>query len=124
MPVLSFEAVSAEYGATTVFSDLTFALQPGQRLGVVGPNGAGKSTMLRLTSGQDGPAAGRVTRQRGLRIGMLDQFDADLDGASVLEQTISAATALLDLRHRRLLPAQTRRRQQRRRGQRGDGDGA
>src|SRR5437016_5546073 len=100
MPVLSFEAVSAEYGATTVFSDLTFALQPGQRLGVVGPNGAGKSTMLRLTSGQDGPAAGRVTRQRGLRIGMLDQFDADLDGASVLEQTISAATALLDLRHR------------------------
>ncbi len=100
MPVLSFEAVSAEYGATTVFSDLTFALQPGQRLGVVGPNGAGKSTLLRLTSGEADPTSGKVTRQRGLRIGMLDQFDAELGGASVLEQTISAASELLDLRHR------------------------
>jgi ATP-binding cassette subfamily F protein 3 len=100
MPVLNFEAVAAEYGATTVFSDVTFALQPGQRLGIVGPNGAGKSTLLRLMSGEAEPAAGSVTRQRGLRIGMLDQFDADLDGAGVLEQTIAAATDLLELRHR------------------------
>ncbi|MEA2645362.1 MAG: ATP-binding cassette, subfamily er 3, partial [Chloroflexota bacterium] len=100
MPLISFDAVAAEYGATTVFSDLTFALQPGQRLGVVGPNGAGKSTMLRLISGEGEPAAGNVTRQRGLRVGMLDQFDADLGAADVLEQTISARADLLDLRHR------------------------
>jgi ATP-binding cassette subfamily F protein 3 len=100
MPLLSFDGVSAEYGATTVFTDLTFNLQPGQRLGIVGPNGAGKSTMLRLISGEATPAAGRVTRERGVRIGMLDQFDADLTDNSVLEQTISARADLLDLRHR------------------------
>src|ERR1035437_216253 len=100
MPLLSFDGVSAEYGATTVFTDLTFSLQPGQRLGVVGPNGAGKSTMLRLISGETTPAAGKITRERGARIGMLDQFDAELTTASVLEQTISARKDLLDLRHR------------------------
>ena len=100
MPLLSFDGVSAEYGATTVFSDLTFSLQPGQRLGVVGPNGAGKSTMLRLVSGELEPAAGKITRERRARIGMLDQFDAELTTNTVLEQTISARADLLDLRHR------------------------
>jgi ATP-binding cassette, subfamily F, member 3 len=100
MPLLSFDGVSAEYGATTVFSDLTFSLQPGQRLGVVGPNGAGKSTMLKLVSGELEPAAGKITRERRARIGMLDQFDAALTTNTVLEQTISARTDLLDLRHR------------------------
>jgi ATP-binding cassette subfamily F protein 3 len=100
MPLLSFDGVSAEYGATTVFSDLTFSLQPGQRLGVVGPNGAGKSTMLRLISGTLQPAAGKISRERRARIGMLDQFDAELTTNTVLEQTISARADLLDLRHR------------------------
>jgi ATP-binding cassette subfamily F protein 3 len=100
MPLLSFDGVSAEFGATTVFSDLTFSLQPGQRLGVVGPNGAGKSTMLRLISGEVPPASGKITRERRARIGMLDQFDADLTTNTVLEQTISARTDLLELRHR------------------------
>jgi ATP-binding cassette subfamily F protein 3 len=100
MPLLSFDGVSAEYGATTVFSDLTFSLQPGQRLGVVGPNGAGKSTMLKLISGELEPAAGKITRERRAWIGMLDQFDADLTTNTVLEQTISARTDLIDLRHR------------------------
>jgi ATP-binding cassette subfamily F protein 3 len=100
MPLLSFDGVSAEYGATTVFSDLTFSLQPGQRLGVVGPNGAGKSTMLKLISGEIHPAAGKISKERRARIGMLDQFDADLTDNTVLEQTISARADLLELRHR------------------------
>jgi ATP-binding cassette subfamily F protein 3 len=100
MPLLSFDGVSAEYGATTVFSDVTFSLQPGQRLGIVGPNGAGKSTMLRLISGETAPSAGTITRERRARFGMLDQFDAELTTVTVLEQTISARKDLLNLRHR------------------------
>src|SRR5258708_30043031 len=56
--------------------------------------------MLRLISGEVTPASGKVTRERGARIGMLDQFDADLTTATVLEQTISAHTDLMSLRHR------------------------
>ena len=100
MPLVTFDAVSAEYGAATIFTDLSFTLEPGQRLGVVGPNGAGKSTMMRIHAGQMEPAAGRVDRQRGIRFGMLDQFDVDFGPQSVLEQTISARADLLDLRHR------------------------
>ncbi|MEA2682579.1 MAG: ATP-binding cassette, subfamily er 3, partial [Chloroflexota bacterium] len=100
MPLVTFDAVSAEYGATTIFTDLNFTLEPGQKLGVVGPNGAGKSTMMRILAGQMEPASGRVERQRRTRFGMLDQFDVDFGPQSVLEQTISARADLLDLRHR------------------------
>jgi ATP-binding cassette subfamily F protein 3 len=100
MPLLSFDGVGAEYGAAMVFTDVTFSLQPGQRLGVVGPNGAGKSTLLRLVSGETARSAGTITRARQARFGMLDQFDAELTTATVLEQTISARKDLLDLRHR------------------------
>ncbi|MGI8610534.1 MAG: ABC-F family ATP-binding cassette domain-containing protein [Candidatus Dormibacteria bacterium] len=100
MPLVTFDAVSAEYGAATIFTDLSFTLEPGQRLGVVGPNGAGKSTMMRILAGQLEPATGRVDRQRRIRLGMLDQFDVDFGPQSVLEQTISARSDLIELRHR------------------------
>jgi ATP-binding cassette subfamily F protein 3 len=100
MPLVTFDAVSAEYGATTIFTELSFTLESGQRLGVVGPNGAGKSTMMRILAGQLEPAAGRVDRQRRIRLGMLDQFDVDFGPQSVLEQTISARADLIELRHR------------------------
>ncbi|MFN2463939.1 MAG: ABC-F family ATP-binding cassette domain-containing protein [Candidatus Dormibacteria bacterium] len=97
---MTFDAVSAEYGAETIFTDLSFTLEPGQRLGVVGPNGAGKSTMMRILAQQLEPASGRVDRQRRVRFGMLDQFDVDFGPQSVLEQTISASHELIELRHR------------------------
>jgi ATP-binding cassette subfamily F protein 3 len=100
MPLVTFDGVSAEYGATTIFTDLSFTLEPGQRLGVVGPNGAGKSTMMRILAAQLEPASGRVERQRRVRFGMLDQFDVDFGPQSVLEQTISARADLIELRHR------------------------
>ena len=100
MPLVTFDAVSAEFGANTIFTDLTFTLEPGQRLGVVGPNGAGKSTMMRILAGQLEAASGRVDRQRRIRFGMLDQFDVDFGPQSVLEQTISARADLIELRHR------------------------
>ena len=100
MPLVTFDAVSAEYGANTIFTDLSFTLEPGQRLGVVGPNGAGKSTMMRILAGHLEPASGRVDRQRRIRLGMLDQFDVDFGPQSVLEQTISARADLIELRHR------------------------
>src|SRR5258708_16558288 len=56
--------------------------------------------MLRLISGELTPASGKVSRERGARIGMLDQFDADLTTATVLEQTISAHTDIMNLRRR------------------------
>lgn len=58
---------------------LSFALQPGQALGVIGPSGAGKSTLARALTGLWRPASGSV-RIDGAS---LDQFDPDMLGALI-----------------------------------------
>jgi len=74
------------YGDATVVDDLSFAIHPGECLGVIGPNGAGKTTTLRMCLGLTEPDAGEV-RAFGLRmpqdahaikaqIGVVTQFDS------------------------------------------------
>ena len=49
------------YGESTVVDDLSFAIGPGECLGVIGPNGAGKTTTIRMCLGLTAPDAGRIT---------------------------------------------------------------
>jgi ABC-type branched-subunit amino acid transport system ATPase component len=49
--VLSVDAVRVAYGGLTVLDDLSFAVVPGEMLGLVGPNGAGKSTAINVVAG-------------------------------------------------------------------------
>lgn len=60
---VEFEQVSFRYPSrpeARVLDDLSFAVQPGQRVALVGPSGAGKSTVLSLILGFGEPAAGRI----------------------------------------------------------------
>ncbi|MHB8571457.1 MAG: ABC-F family ATP-binding cassette domain-containing protein [Candidatus Dormibacteria bacterium] len=100
MAQLNLQDVSAGYGAVTLFEHVSFQLDPGQRLAIVGPNGAGKTTLLRLITGQLTPTQGRVERQRGLRIAVLNQVGDDPEGATVLEQALLARGDILEMRHR------------------------
>ncbi len=60
-------------GPVMVLQDLTFHIQPGERVGVVGANGSGKSSLLRLLHGLLRPSSGQVVTQPGLRQAMLFQ---------------------------------------------------
>jgi macrolide transport system ATP-binding/permease protein len=59
-PVVRAVGVSRLFGDRRVLTDVSLAVAPGHRLGVVGENGAGKSTLLRLLAGVDRPDAGAV----------------------------------------------------------------
>jgi ATP-binding cassette subfamily F protein 3 len=61
------------FGANTVFSGVSFALPPRERLALIGRNGAGKTTLLRVLSGEAVPDAGSVSYPRGYRIALHDQ---------------------------------------------------
>jgi ATP-binding cassette subfamily F protein 3 len=56
-----------------LFSDLSFTLQRGRRLGILGPNGSGKTTLLKILLGQETPDAGRVQRGHLVEFGYYDQ---------------------------------------------------
>src|SRR3989454_76067 len=73
MPLLRVEKLALVYGATEVLSELTFQLEPRQRLGIVGANGSGKSSLLRAISGEITPAVGAVTLSPHARAAYLAQ---------------------------------------------------
>jgi lipooligosaccharide transport system ATP-binding protein len=60
-PLFECQHLVKRYGHQTVVDDLSFAIAPGECLGVIGPNGAGKTTTIRMCLGQTSPDGGRVT---------------------------------------------------------------
>jgi ATPase subunit of ABC transporter with duplicated ATPase domains len=61
------------FGAQTLFRDVSFQLNPGNRYGLVGANGSGKTTLLRILAGRAEPTAGSVTLPKRARLGYLEQ---------------------------------------------------
>src|SRR5712691_7514548 len=73
MPLLRVDRLTLMYGATIVLSELTFQVEPRQRLGIVGANGSGKSSRLKAISGEIIPAAGSLTLAPRTRTAYLAQ---------------------------------------------------
>ncbi|HXI35076.1 MAG TPA: ABC-F family ATP-binding cassette domain-containing protein [Gemmatimonadales bacterium] len=73
MSQISFSGVGLDFGDTTLFSDVTFNVEPGQRWGIVGRNGTGKTTLFRLLTGELQPTRGSIARASGLRTSLLEQ---------------------------------------------------
>jgi len=70
--VLQAEGLAKSYDRP-LFSDLSFSLERGRRLGILGPNGSGKTTLLRVLMGDEEPDAGQVHRGHLVEVGYYDQ---------------------------------------------------
>ncbi|TME28660.1 MAG: ATP-binding cassette domain-containing protein [Chloroflexi bacterium] len=97
MSVLSVQAVARRFGERLLFSEVSFRLARGDRVGLVGPNGVGKTTLLRIAAGFDAPDAGNVALARGTRIGFLEQELLGESAGSVDEHARGAAAHLREL---------------------------
>ena len=73
--LLGAEALHLEFPTRVIFEGVTLGIDEGSRIGVVGRNGDGKSTLMSLLAGRMEPDSGRVTRRRGITMGVLDQRD-------------------------------------------------
>ena len=73
MSLIEARHLCVRLGGTEVLHDISLAVEPGEIITVVGPNGSGKSTLLRALLGILPPAAGRVARAPGLRLGYVPQ---------------------------------------------------
>ncbi len=72
--MLQLANIHKHYGDVTVLENVSFIVNPGDRLGLIGPNGCGKTTLLRIIAGQEQASAGSVQfNPPGLRLGYLEQ---------------------------------------------------
>jgi ATP-binding cassette subfamily F protein 3 len=100
MPLLRVERLKLVYGATEVLSDLTFQVEPRQRLGIVGANGSGKSSLLKAISGEVSPAAGSLTLAPRTRTAYLAQELEAGPHESVYADALHSRPDILSLRAR------------------------
>jgi len=78
--MLQVHQVSKSYGVQTILEEVTFSINPGDRVGLVGPNGSGKSTLLRILTGEEPPDQGTVFLAPETNLGYLPQgLDLALD---------------------------------------------
>ena len=86
-----------QFGATTLFRDVTFTAAKGDRWGIIGRNGTGKTTLFRLITGDQEPTSGTVARQPGLRISLLEQHRDFGNASTVWEAAAGQFSDLLAL---------------------------
>ena len=73
MIALSVSDLSLAFGTDVILSDVSFAANDGDKIGIIGVNGAGKTTLFRLIAGELTPDSGAVYLQKGHKIGILEQ---------------------------------------------------
>jgi ATP-binding cassette subfamily F protein 3 len=71
--MLQASNLSIIFGSRILFDNVTFTIQPKDRIGLVGRNGAGKSTLLKAINGEITPQEGSIAKPGGYTIGFLKQ---------------------------------------------------
>ena len=87
--MISVEHLSIEYSSRPILDDITFLINPRDRVALVGKNGAGKTTLLRLLAGVETPTSGRINKMGDLTIGYLPQVMMHVDGKTLREDVMS-----------------------------------
>lgn len=91
--MIALQGIKKDYGSQTIFEDISFQVNPGERIGISGRNGHGKSTLFRIILGQESADAGKVEIPRGYTIGHLEQHFS-YKQASTLQEACSALPEL------------------------------
>lgn len=88
--MISLDNLTVSYGGWTLFDDISFLINPKDRIGLVGKNGAGKTTLLKLIVGEQQPSSGAVTINGECTVGYLPQTMRVHDTTTLVEETAKA----------------------------------
>lgn len=84
-------------GGVPIYSDASFQVYPGEKIGLIGPNGAGKTTLFRLIVGEIQPDSGSISIQNNVHIAYFSQKVGEMRGRSALQEVMSGHERVCEL---------------------------
>ncbi len=88
--MITVNDISVHFGGTTLFSDVSFAINENDKIALMGKNGAGKSTLLKIIADEAKPSSGNISAPKDAVIAYLPQHLLTSDNATVMEETSKA----------------------------------
>ena len=88
--MITINDIAVNFGGTSLFSDVSFAINENDKIALMGKNGAGKSTLLKIIAGQSKPSSGNISAPKDAVIAYLPQHLLTSDNATVMEETSKA----------------------------------
>ncbi|MDE5629914.1 MAG: ATP-binding cassette domain-containing protein [Muribaculaceae bacterium] len=95
--MVSVDGLTVEFGGTTLFKDVSFVINPKDRIALMGKNGAGKSTLLKILAGVRQPTRGAVSVPKDCTVCYLPQHMMTHDGRTVFEEASQAFAHLKEM---------------------------
>lgn len=96
--MITVNDIAVEFGGTTLFSDITFAINENDKIALMGKNGAGKSTLLKIVAGANKPTRGGISAPSDAVIAYLPQHLLTEDKCTVREETSKAFADVLNMK--------------------------
>ncbi len=96
--MITVNDIAVEFGGTTLFSDITFAINENDKIALMGKNGAGKSTLLKIVAGANKPTRGGISAPSDAVIAYLPQHLLTSDNCTVMEETSKAFSEVLNMK--------------------------
>ncbi len=96
MAIATASGVSVYVGGKQLFTDVSFKLEPGDRMTLSGRNGVGKSTLLRVLAGELVPDSGGIVMQKGARVALHDQRPPQGSQVSLSDYVFSGRTEMME----------------------------
>lgn len=93
--MVSIENLCVEFSSRPLLTDISFVINPRDRIALVGKNGAGKTTLLRIICGEERPTSGVVARDKDMVIGYLPQgiqISAGSEGAETIQNIVNSVS--------------------------------
>ena len=88
--MITVNDISVHFGGTTLFSDVSFAINENDKIALMGKNGAGKSTLLKIIAGETKPSSGNISAPKDAVIAYLPQHLLTKDDSTVMEEASKA----------------------------------
>lgn len=95
--MISLDSISINFGGRELFNNLSFVINPKDRIGLVGKNGVGKSTLMQIIIGHRKPDTGGISIQDGKTIGYLPQEINVTSRKTILEETLTVFAESMNL---------------------------